>query len=367
MHVCVRVCASSHFDSLLFPHPEALFLPGGTGIVTRKRAPHSADALASTAARVFNQGPSSVGFTRQHSPSIGRQNNNIGDVDNGGDDDDAEACVVRVRALLERYERNLASAFASLVPRSQQHLTLSEVALSPADLSSGLVSKYGVTNSVAETVADLLCTAGNGATDLPTFCQELCRTSSRLRDFHGSLDNGTLTPNPDSLETRGKYKAAATFGELNRSSLHMSTNLPVARSATPQQQHFASPLGPDGAVNSTSESFIREHGFGYVAERSVHSTPHRPASLNETHEETAISRRRLGAVEGSERIQQVGHTGSFKYNPITHKGGRPEDKAPRTGVGKLQNQQFVSPEMQSPSPGKWLHLKRDNGDPPVYQ
>ena len=301
---------------------EALFLPGGTGIVSRKGAPQrqaAADgrrpaARASTAERIFN---------RDQAPP--------GAVGGGGSDEDA---FVQVRALLERYERNLASAYTSIVPRDRQQASLQEVTISAAELAAGLTSKYGISGEASAAVARALDVASNGAgIDLATFCQELCKSSSRLRDFHGSLDNGTLTPSPVSLATKGKgfhSKAAAHFSELNRSSLHMSTNLPLAR------PHSASPIGAaverelqhsgtPAAAAAASPSFIMEHGFGYVPEKVSTWTPHRPASLNTQSEpEATATRRRLGHVDT--HCQQVGQSGEFRYDPILHKGGRPEDR-----------------------------------------
>ena len=193
----------------MFSFIEALFLPGGGGVedsvvglaVTRKRAPQHVGRAqqASTAVRVFH---------RDQMPSFNGAECHLHhhvSTDTVVDNTDPEACVVRVRALLERYERNLAAAFASLIPKDKQSSSLQEVTLTKDELFRGLVSKFGVTEDVSASVSRILDNATNGAgIDLPSFCQELCRTSSRLRDFHGSLDNGTLTPTPDSLETKGK-------------------------------------------------------------------------------------------------------------------------------------------------------------------
>ena len=166
-------------------------------------------------------------------------------------------------------------------------------------------------------------------------------------------------------------KATAFFSDHQRSSLHMSTNLPVARHNTPNGDR-------EVTHNSASPSFIQEHGFGYVnPDKTRTSTPHRPASLNDHHEETFATRRRLGYVET--HCQQVGQTGEMRYNPITHKGGRPEDKLPwysgeqtsalktklrhqgSTPYGSELTPPSANVQSQSPSSGKWL---RAQGPPP---
>ena len=321
---------------------------------------------ASTAERIFN---------RNQGPNVAADGV-------GTSDEDA---FVQVRALLERYERNLASAYSSLVPRDRQHVSLQEVTISAAELSSGLTSKYGIASEVSEAVAGVLNVASNYAgIDLATFCQELCKTSSRLRDFHGSLDSGTLTPSPVSLETKGQgyhSKAAAHFSDLNRSSLHMSTNLPLARphSASPigavMEQEVRGNVAAAAAAAAASPSFIMEHGFGYVPEKVSSWTPHRPASINtQSDGEIGTPRRRLGHVET--HCQQVGQSGEFRYDPILHKGGRPEDKPvswyAREETEKLKQRlsmrqggsEMTSPASRhvtggqgAPQEGQWLRAK----------